>query len=67
MNREEEKLYKELKQSGKSIAEFGRERGIPLHRLYELSSAGKKRTEPAGKFVRVGTGGSKRSIVLSFW
>ena len=36
MNREEEKLYKELKQPGKATAEFGRQRGIPLHRLYQV-------------------------------
>lgn len=30
MKAEQEKLYRELKQSGKSIAEFGRERNIPL-------------------------------------
>ena len=54
MKPEQEKLYKELKQSGKSIAEFSRERNIPLHRLYELSSTAKKRSEASGNFVRVG-------------
>ena len=60
MKREQEKLYRELKKSGQSIAEFGRERNIPLHRLYELSSAAKKKTAKSGNFVRVGGGTSVR-------
>ena len=56
MKPEQEKLYKELKQSGKSIAEFSRERNIPLHRLYELSSTAKRGSVASGKFVRVGAG-----------
>jgi hypothetical protein len=63
MKSEQDKLSRELKQSGQSIAEFGREKNIPLHRLYELSSAAKKRTGKRCKFVRVSGGTNVRIYV----
>lgn len=67
---QEQRLLRELQGSGKSIAEFGRERGIQAHRLYALT---KRAMAPArgglsmsppngGNFVKVpvlSSGGEK--------
>jgi len=58
--KESERLLKELRASGKTIADFSRERGIAVHRMYGIT----KRAKPRDNFVRVGISPSIK-IVLS--
>lgn len=54
MSEDGQRLYSELKSSGKTVAEFSRERGIPVSRMYELSRRKGSKKGAVGNFVRVG-------------
>lgn len=56
-------LLKEQKLSGKSIAEFSRERGIPVHFLYGVKN--RRVCKAEGDFVRVGLSREPVRITVS--
>lgn len=63
MDEVKKRLLSELKASGKSIASFSRERGIPVHRLYGMTKGANKSQSTEG-FVRVDRG-ALLSVLIS--
>ena len=65
MKEEERALLRAQEQSGKTIAAFSRERGIPEHQMYAMRKRAARSASGEGRgFVRVG-GTSRISIQVS--